>query len=351
MPSNTSPRSSPNSRATLRAYGEAGSTPARCNPQSTLSHTCRPDPASARAVRSSSTTTRSVDPVSSAMRRAWGMWLGSMGNAQVRSSNPARANTSASTSVDTVSPRAPCASWRRPSSTHLWVLACGRSATPSCRARAAMYATLRSTTSRCSSSAGVSTSYDVPFPVSRFTPCHLLHDVELGLPSQDPAHLAVGPELGVFLLRRPHRLVVPFRQRRGGLQLDREPAVGEQAHVAAPRHAFLVVPQTDERSGPVAAVADRVRIDRAGNPRRPHLPQRGGEHLVSSSPRSHLCEQDVLQPVRVPEGQLQALRHVPLTGSQHVAHVLRVGVQAQCSDSEVAVQHVAALDHDGAGIR
>src|SRR5213079_3329441 len=39
------------------------------------------------------------------------------------------------------------------------------------------------------------------------------------------------------------------------------------------------------------------------------------------------------------------------TDTQHVAHVLRVGVQAQCGDSEVAVQHVAALNHDGAGIR
>src|SRR5439155_3930829 len=97
----------------------------------------------------------------------------------------------------------------------------------------------------------------------------LFHDVELGLPSQDPAHLAVGPELGVFLLRRAHRLVVPFRQRRRGLELDGEPGVGEQAHVAAAGYPFLVVPQTDEGSGPVPTVADRVGVDRAGNPRRP----------------------------------------------------------------------------------
>jgi len=48
----------------------------------------------------------------------------------VRSAKPPRANVSASCSVDTVMPRAPCATWRRPSSRHLCVLMCGRSETP-----------------------------------------------------------------------------------------------------------------------------------------------------------------------------------------------------------------------------
>src|SRR6266513_273258 len=171
-----------------------------------------------------------------------------MGNAHVRSPNPARANTSASTSVDTVRPRAPCSSCRRPSSTHLCVLACGRSATPSCRARAAICATLRSTTSRCSRSAGVSRSYIFTHPASRIP---LAHHVKLRLPSQDPLHLAVGAEVRVLFLRRPDRLVAPFRQRGRGLELDGKPAVGDQGDVPASGHPLLVVPQPDERPGAV----------------------------------------------------------------------------------------------------
>jgi len=75
------------------------------------------------------------------------------------------------------------------------------------------------------------------------------------------------------------------------------------------------------------------------------------KHFVATPPRPHLAQQDVLQPIRVLEGLLQALRDVPFTGPQDVPHVLRVGVQAQRGDAEVAVQDVAALDHDGAGIR
>src|SRR6266705_978683 len=155
------------------------------------------------------------------------MWLGSMGNAQVRSSTPALANTSASTSVATVRPRAPCFSWRRPSSTHLCVLACGRRWTPSFRARSAMCARLRSTTSRWRSSAGVSRPYISPLP----SPILLANDVELGLPTEDPVHLTVRAELRVFLLRGADRLVSPFGHGGGGLQLYREPAVGQEADV------------------------------------------------------------------------------------------------------------------------
>src|SRR6266704_2484403 len=86
------------------------------------------------------------------------MWRGSIGNAQVTSAKPARVKTSASTSVATDRPSAPCRACSRASSTHLCVLAWGRSRTPSRRARSAIRVTLRSTTSRWSSSAGVSTS-------------------------------------------------------------------------------------------------------------------------------------------------------------------------------------------------
>src|SRR5207249_3448991 len=127
-------------------------------------------------------------------------------------------------------------------------------------------------------------------------------------------HPAVGPELRVLFLRGPHRLVAPFRQWRRGLELDGEPGVGDQSDVAASGHSLLVVPQTDERPGAVPAVADRVGVDRAGDPGRPHRLQCGGEYLVTRPPRPHLGEQDALQPVGALEGLLQTLRDVTLAG-------------------------------------
>src|SRR3989440_10942259 len=203
---------------------------------------------------------------------------------------PARANTSASTSVATVSPRAPCSSCSRPSSTHLWVFAWGRSATPSSRARAAMCATLRSTTSRCSSSAGVSTSQTFTFSVSR-----LFDDVKLRLAPQNPAHAPVATELRVLFLRRADSLVVPFGRRRRRLQLDREPAAGHQRDVAALGHTLLVVPQPDQRSRAVPAIADRVSVDRPADPRGAHLRPRCREHVVPGAAGPHRGEGGVFE--------------------------------------------------------
>src|SRR5690348_3335808 len=233
------------------------------------------------------------------------MWPGSMGNAHVRSRKPARANTSASTSVATVSPRAPCFSWSRPSSTHLCVLAWGRSRTPRVWARSAMCARLRSTTSRWSSSAGVSRS---PY-------MSLAHDVKLGLPAQDPNHLPVGAELGVFFLRGAHRLIAPFGHGGRGLELDREPTVGQETDVAPARNAFLVIPQADQWSRTVAPVADGMGIDGARESLGAHARQRRPEDFISSPARLHFPEQDVLQPVRVPQRPLQALGDIPLAGA------------------------------------
>jgi hypothetical protein len=70
------------------------------------------------------------------------------------SSNPAAAKTSASDVFARDSPRAPAASCRRPTSRSLWVLACGRRATPAARARSAMRAMLRSSTSTSMRTAG-----------------------------------------------------------------------------------------------------------------------------------------------------------------------------------------------------
>src|SRR2546423_14610089 len=98
-----------------------------------------------------------------------------------------------------------------------------------------------------------------------------------------------------------------------------------------------MIPQADERSGAVAAVADGVGVDRAGDPGRTHLRPRSGEHLVAGPPWPHLRQQDVLQPVRVLESLLQALRYLTLARPQDIAHVLCVGVQPQRGDAEVAM--------------
>src|SRR5207245_2871742 len=75
------------------------------------------------------------------------------------SSKPASANTSASDVFASDRPVAPAAIWRRPTSTTLCVLAWGRRRTPSERARSAIRAMLRSTTSRSTRTTGVSRSW------------------------------------------------------------------------------------------------------------------------------------------------------------------------------------------------
>src|SRR5207249_11474298 len=84
---------------------------------------------------------------------------------------------------------------------------------------------------------------------------------------------------------------------------------------------------------------------------RAHLGQRCREHGVAGPPRLHLRQQQILQPVRVPQGLSQARGHAPLSAAQHVPHVLGVGIQAERRETEVAVQHVAPLDHHAGGIR
>src|SRR5438034_954469 len=89
------------------------------------------------------------------------------------------------------------------------------------------------------------------------------NDVERRLPTEDPVHLTVRAELRVFLLRGADRLVSPFGHGGGGLQLYREPAVGQEADVPPAGYAFLVVPQTDERTSAVPPVADGMTVNRA----------------------------------------------------------------------------------------
>src|SRR5438105_222421 len=74
------------------------------------------------------------------------------------SSKPEAAKTSASEVLASDSPTAPARSWRRPTSRTLCVWASGRRRTPAARASSAMRATLRSSTSRSTRTAGVGTS-------------------------------------------------------------------------------------------------------------------------------------------------------------------------------------------------
>src|SRR5207247_588080 len=62
---------------------------------------------------------------------------------------------------------------------------------------------------------------------------HLSHHVKLCLPAQHPPYLSVRTEGRVLLLRRPDRLIPPLGDGGGCLELDREPAVRDQAHVPA----------------------------------------------------------------------------------------------------------------------
>src|SRR5438034_7246208 len=87
------------------------------------------------------------------------------------------------------------------------------------------------------------------------------------------------------MIRRPPRSTLfPYTTLfRSGLELDGEPGVGNQGDVPASGHALLVVPQTDERPGAVPAVADRVGVDRAGDPGRDRKSTRlNSSHTVIS---------------------------------------------------------------------
>src|SRR2546430_7702259 len=57
---------------------------------------------------------------------------------------------------------------------------------------------------------------------------------------------------------------------------------------AALRHTFLMVPQADQRSRAVPAVADRVCVDRPVDPRGAHLRERSEEHTSELQSQSNL---------------------------------------------------------------
>ncbi len=128
--------------------------------------TRRPGTASASrdaAAALSTPTRRSVRSASAASREPRLPDAAHNGYAMKTLGHPPSANSSASASVATVTPVAPCASCRWAICAHLWVFACGRSATPAAAAAAAIPDRLRSscetsiTTDGVSRSSGIST--------------------------------------------------------------------------------------------------------------------------------------------------------------------------------------------------
>src|SRR5688500_806175 len=89
------------------------------------------------------------------------------------------------------------------------------------------------------------------------------HEVKPLLTREDPPTDPFGVEPDLLFLRHAHGLAVPLGNGARHLKLRREPAVRANRYVAACRDAFLPVPQTDQRPGPMAVIADGMGVDRA----------------------------------------------------------------------------------------
>src|SRR4029079_159630 len=79
----------------------------------------------------------------------------------------------------------------------------------------------------------------------------LAHQVQVILALERPARLAAIDD-EVLLQRHPHRLTAPLRHRGSHLELAGEPHVVDDGVVAASGTPFLVIPETDEGTRPVA---------------------------------------------------------------------------------------------------
>ena len=71
-----------------------------------------------------------------------------------------------------------------------------------------------------------------------------------------------------------------------------------------------------------------------------HALERGRQHLIAGAARPEFLDRDILQSVGRAHRVLEPRRHVGLALAEHVAVVLRVGIEPQRRDAEVAVQHV-----------
>src|SRR6187401_2483008 len=122
----------------------------------------------------------------------------------------------------------------------------------------------------------------------------LHHQMPRRLPADRPAQLPVLIDDEVLLLRDTNRLVVPLGNRRRDLQLRRKPHAGDHLRITATRHAFLIVPQTDQRARAMAVHPDRVRIHGAVHLLGLHLRQCRCEDFVAAATGARFLEEDVL---------------------------------------------------------
>ena len=72
---------------------------------------------------------------------------------------------------------------------------------------------------------------------------------------------------------------------------------------------------------------------------------RAREDVVAGPAGRKLRRQQILPAIAGGQRARQPLGDVGLATTEHVAHLLCVGVQAKVRDADVAVQHVAALNH------
>src|SRR5690606_27895215 len=150
-------------RATARACS-VPIQPVRWRPTPRSTRTIRRRSLPATAALSASTpstlsaTTISPSARSSSARKRASLAGVASGEVIRRLPMPPSVRRSASPMVATALPIAPAASWRRATSTDLWVLACGLSATPCRSHQVAICTRLRSNAARSSTSAGVHSS-------------------------------------------------------------------------------------------------------------------------------------------------------------------------------------------------
>ena len=122
------------------------------------------------------------------------------------------------------------------------------------------------------------------------------------------------------------------------------PRVRPEDVIAAPGNALLIVDHPDRRAGGVPVIADRMTVDRRRQAFGFRGPERTRQRLISGCAQLRVLHRQVLAAIRRLESVLEPLRCVGLTRPQQVRVVLRVGGEAEIHDSEIAVQHVAALD-------
>ena len=116
--------------------------------------------------------------------------------------------------------------------------------------------------------------------------------------------------------------------------------------IAASWNRLLAIPQTDQRTGAVTVITNRVGIEGAVDLLGLHRLDRVEQNLVAGSPGTNPLDEDILHPIGGQERPADTLRGIGLALAQHIPHVLGIGRQPQRDDPKVAVQDISPLDHD-----